>query len=125
MFDNLKAMAGLAGLVKDLPRIKEKIEAVKAGLGDKTVTGETGGGAVRVTANGLLRVVAVEVDQVLVAGLVDSSSAEDKSMAEDLIAGAVNAALTKAREMAEQEMAAVAGELGIPLPPGGLGGMLG
>ena len=46
-------------------------------------------------------------------------------MAEDLIAGAVNAALRKAREMAEKEAAAVAGELGLPLPPGGLGGLIG
>ncbi len=61
----------------------------------------------------------------LITGLVESSTDADRAMAEDLITGAVNAALTKAREMAEQEMAAVAHELGVPLPPGGLGGLMG
>ena len=46
-------------------------------------------------------------------------------MAEDLLAGAVNAALAKAREAAQQQLAAVAGEMNLPLPPGGLGGLLG
>ena len=38
--------------------------------------------------------------------------------------GAVNAALQKARELAEREMAAAAGEMGLPLPPGGLSGLI-
>ncbi len=125
MFDNLKGMAGLAGLLKDLPKIKARLEEAKEQLGARTVTGETGGGAVRVTANGLLKIVSVEMDQALMAGLIESADAGDKAMAEDLIAGAVNAALTKARELAEQEMAAAAGELGLPLPPGGLSGLIG
>jgi DNA-binding protein YbaB len=125
MFDSLKNVAGLTGLMKDLPRIKARMEEVKDRLGDLTVEAETGGGAVRASANGLLKVVAVEVDQVLIGGLVEAGSPEDKLMAEDLIVGAVNAALEKARQTAEQEVADAAAELGLPLPPGGLGGLLG
>ncbi len=124
MLDNLKSLAGLGGLLKDLPKIKERMAALKDRLGQQTVTGETGGGAVRVTATGLLRVVAVEVDPAMLAGLVDSTDPQDKAMAEDLIAGAVNMALQKARELAEKEAAAVAAELGLPFPPGGLGGLV-
>ncbi|MCH7799467.1 MAG: YbaB/EbfC family nucleoid-associated protein [Planctomycetes bacterium] len=125
MLDNLKSMAGLAGILKDLPKIKMRMEQLKQRLADQTVTGESGGGAVRVTATGLLHVVSIDLDHALLSGLVDTTDPQDKAMAEDLIAGAVNAALVKAREMAEKEVAAVAGELGLPLPPGGLGGLIG
>ncbi len=124
MFDNLKGMAGLAGLLKDLPKIKAKLDEVKQALGEKTVTSETGGGAVSVTANGLMRIVSIDIDAALMGGLADPANPQDKAIAEDLISGAVNAALTKARELAEQEMAVAAGELGLPLPPGGLGGLI-
>ena len=124
MFENLKGIAGLAGIMKDLPRIEAKLEEVKQQLGEMTVEADTGGGAVRVTANGLLRVVSVKLDAALIAGLVDPAHEQDRAIAEDLIAGAVNTALQKAREVAEREMASAAGEMGLPLPPGGLGGLI-
>ena len=124
MFENLKGMAGLAGLMKDLPKIKAKMDEIKNRLGEMTVSAETGGGAVQVTANGLLRVVSINLDQSLITGLVDPRNPDDRVVAEDLIVGAVNAALQKARELAEREMAAAAGEMGLPLPPGGLSGLI-
>lgn len=124
MFENLKGMAGLAGLMKDLPRIKAKMDEVKQRLADLTVSAETGGGAVRVTSNGLLRVVSINVDQALLVGLVEATNPDDRAVAEELIAGAVNAALTKARELTERELADAAGQMGLPLPPGGLSGLI-
>ncbi|MCH8151046.1 MAG: YbaB/EbfC family nucleoid-associated protein [Planctomycetes bacterium] len=124
MFENLKGMAGLAGLMKDLPKLKAKMDEIKMRLGEMTVSAETGGGAVQVTANGLLRVVSINVDQSLIIGLVDPRNPDDRVVAEDLIVGAINAALGKARELAEREMAAAAGEMGLPLPPGGLSGLI-
>ncbi len=124
MFDSLKGMAGLAGLLKDLPRIKAKIEQVKQRLGEQTVSAETGGGAVQVTANGLLRVVSLDVDQSLLRTLVDPANPDDRALAEDLIVGAVNTALEKAREVAQQQLAAAADELGVPVPPGVIEGLM-
>jgi hypothetical protein len=37
----------------------------------------------------------------------------------------VNAALEKAQEMVTQRLGEIASELNLPLPPGGLGGLLG
>src|ERR1043165_8469975 len=124
MFDQLKGMAGMAGLLRDLPKIKARIQEVKENLGRITVDAETGGGAVRATANGQLRIMAIHVEPSLISALVDSSNADDRAMAEDLIAGAVNAALEKARERAEEEIAAAAQELNLPIPPGALGGLM-
>ncbi len=124
MFDQLKGMAGLAGLMKDLPKLKARMEEMKERLGEVEVEAETGGGAVRARANGKLRIIEIKIDPALMAGLVDTASADDRAMAEDLVAGAVNAALQKAREAAEEHMAEVAAEMGLPMPPGGLGGLM-
>ena len=125
MFDSFKNMAGLAGIMKDLPRIKAKMEEVKRGLADLRVEAESGGGAVRATANGQMRIVSIRVDQAMLSGLVESTNPDDRAMAEDLITGAVNAALEKAREQAERELSRAAQELNLPIPVGGLGGLLG
>ena len=95
MFEGMKGMAGLAGLMKDLPKIKAKMQEVKQRLGERSVSAETGGGAVRVTANGLLRVVSVHIDQALLSGLIDSANPDDRAIAEELIAGAVNSAMER------------------------------
>jgi DNA-binding YbaB/EbfC family protein len=124
MFDNLKNMAGMAGLLRDLPKIKARMQQVKEDLARITVESETGGGAVRAKANGQLRIISVHIDPSLMSSLVDSTNADDRAMAEDLIAGAVNAALQKARERAEQELTNAAQELNLPIPPGSLGSML-
>ncbi len=113
MFDNLKGLAGLAGLLKDLPKIKAKLDDVRRRLGDTQVTGRSSDGAVVATASGLLRVLSVEVNEA------------DPASAGDLITEAVNDALGEARRLAEREMAQAADELGIPLPPGGLAGLIG
>ncbi len=124
MFDNLRNMAGMAGILKDLPRIKERMEQVKARLGEVIVEAETGGGAVRARASGEMRITAIEIDHALMQGLVDAANPDDRAMAQDLIVGACNAALTKAREAAEKEVSDAVAELGLPLPPSALGGMM-
>ena len=125
MFESIKGMAGMANLMRDLPRIKARMDKVKQDLANINFQAETGGGAVKATANGQLRIVGVQVDQALISSLIDPANPDDRSMAEDLIVGAVNAALEKARERAEQELASAAAELNLPIPASGLGGLLG
>ncbi|MFK7961135.1 MAG: YbaB/EbfC family nucleoid-associated protein [Phycisphaerales bacterium] len=125
MFDNLRGMKEVAGLLKDLPRMKARMEEIKGQLEAVRVEGESGGGAVRCTATGAMKVISVEVDPAMMAALIGPPESADHEMAGELIAGAVNAALTRAREAAEQHMQAAADDLGLPVPPGGLGGMLG
>lgn len=125
MFDSLKGMASMANLMKDLPRLQARMEEVKASLDRLEVNAETGGGAVRVRANGQLRVLGIEIEPALLAGLGDGDDAADRALAEDLIVGAVNAALEKARNAAAEELQSAAAEVGLPVPPGGLSSLLG
>jgi DNA-binding YbaB/EbfC family protein len=124
MFDSLKGMAGLGNLMKDLPRMKERLERAKAELADMTTEAEVGGGAVVAVADGSMRIREVRIDPTMMGVLVSDGEQQDRSMAEDLVASAVNAALARAQEMIAAHLQEAAGEMGIPLPPGGLPGLL-
>lgn len=120
MFDQFKTMGAMAGLMKDLPRIKARLAEVREELEAMRASGSAGGGAVRATATGTLRIVSVEIEPAVLAG-----GADDRGAVEALITEAVNLALEAARSRAEDLMRRSADELGIPLPTGGLAGLLG
>lgn len=124
MFDGFKNMAGLAGMMKNLPRMKEKMEEVKSDLAGEQVTAETGGGAVSATVTCAMQVVSIDIEPAMMTGLLEGDTPEDRELAQDLIVGAVNAALEKARGRAEERLTEAASELGLPMPGGGLGGLM-
>lgn len=115
--------ANLKGLFESAQRLEGEMARVKDELGKKTVTGETGGGLVRCTANGRGDVLALELDPTLLAG---QDTAMTKKMLEDLVVGAVNLALDRARQLAQEEVARAGASAnllgGLPLPPGLFGG---
>jgi hypothetical protein len=124
MFEALKGMAGLTGIMKDLPRIKQRMEEVKAELAERTVEATAGGGAVVAVADGRLRIREVRIDPAMLGAIADAGDEGDRQLAEDLVAGAVNAALEKAQEMITTRLGDVAKELGLPIPDG-IAGLLG
>jgi DNA-binding YbaB/EbfC family protein len=105
--------ADLAGLLDTWQRLRVEVEKVKEQLGEESVTGETGGGMVKVTANGRGELTAVAIDPTLVA------SGEVK-MIEDLVVGAVNIAIARAHNLAQEEIAQATA--GFPMPTGLFGG---
>ena len=111
MFDNLKNMASLMGQAKEM---KEKFAQLQADLARKTVEADAGAGAVRAVVNGKLEIVSVRLDRPSLSPLVGEGSDLDQQMVEDLVAAAVNAALTKAKEMVQQEISQLTGGLNIP-----------
>lgn len=88
--------------------VQNKIKAAQAELAHKTVTAEVAGGLVRVTANGLQRITAIEIDPICI-------DPNEKTMLEDIILSGINQALEDASEMGKQEMAKQAKSF---LPPG-------
>lgn len=122
MFDNFKNLVSMLSQAKQL---QGRLAELQEELARKTVQADAGAGAVRATVNGKLEVVAIQFDTPLLATLAGEGSAADRQMIEDLTAAAVNAALAKAKKMAQQEMARVTGGLHLPgleglLPPTGL-----
>jgi DNA-binding protein YbaB len=111
MFENLKAMGAIAGLLKDQQRLRESAERVRGRLARARVEGEAGGGAVRAVVDGQLKVVGVTLSPALVSDLGEAGS---RARAEALIAEAINAATERARVLIAEEVSREADELGLP-----------
>jgi len=120
MFDGLKNLAGMASIMKDLPKMQARLEEVKKELSSLQVEAETGGGAVRVVATAELKIESIQIDPAVMGSLIDAGSQEDHRMAEELVAGAVNTAMERAKELAKDHLAAAARDMGLPTPPAGL-----
>lgn len=111
MFENFKNMASMLGQAK---QVQERFEAMQDELAAKTVDADAGAGAVRVVVNGKLEVQRVVLDRAMLQTLAADGDELDQRMIEDLIAAATNAALTKARDMIQQEFSRMAGGLNLP-----------
>ena len=70
MFDALKGMAGLGSLMKDLPRLRERLEKARAELAEMTVEAQVGGGAVVAVADGSMRIREIRIDPAMMTALV-------------------------------------------------------
>jgi nucleoid-associated protein EbfC len=98
----------IANLMQQAQKMQENLKRAQDELGKIEVTGQSGGGAVKVTMTGRMEVRSVRIDREIMAG--------DPEMAEDLVAAAVNDAVNKAQEASQARMAEATSEL--PLPPG-------
>lgn len=93
--------------IRQANKLTEKIESRKQELANETVEGKAGDGRVTVVANGIQEIRSVKIDP----SAIDPA---DPSMLEDLIAAAVNAALTQSKEHMQKELAKVSGGVKIP-----------
>ena len=121
MFDNMKTMAALAGLMKNKDKLKAAGERVKAKAEETRVTADAGGGAARATVSGAMRVISVELSPALVLGM--AADEKTRTLAASLIAEAVNEALKQAQvrmkaAIDEEARAAPEFEGGLPDIPG-------
>ena len=80
---------------------------VQEELAQAQVEGTSGGGAVRVTVNGQMKVLAVKISP-------DAVASGDAEMLEDLVLSAISDAMTKAQDMAQSRLGALTGGLKIP-----------
>src|ERR1700680_707749 len=97
-----------SNMMKQLQQMQTKMAKLQDELGDMTVTGTAGGGAVTVTAHGHQKLLAVAADP--------EAMEEGAELIADMFLAAANDALDKAREMAGKHMGQLTSGLG--LPPG-------
>ena len=94
-------------MFKQAQDMQSKLAEIQEGLADKTVEVSTGGGMVKVVANGLNEIISVHIDDELI-------NMSDRGMLEDLITGAMNEVQKKVKELAQDEMSQLTGGLKIP-----------
>jgi DNA-binding YbaB/EbfC family protein len=99
---------GLGNILKQAQKMQEDLQRAQERLAQEEVTGESGGGLVKVTMNGRHDVKRVVIDPSLLG--------DDRDMLEDLVAAAINAAVQRVAERTQDSMAGLTA--GLPLPPG-------
>ncbi|HIG72592.1 MAG TPA: YbaB/EbfC family nucleoid-associated protein [Myxococcales bacterium] len=87
-------------MLKRTEQMQSRMGDMQKELAARSFEASSGGGMVEATVSGALRVVSIKIEKALLAG-------EDQAMLQDLVAAAVNAALTKAQESVGQELARV------------------
>jgi len=99
---------GFNNLLKQAQQMQAKMQEAQDQLAKMTVTGEAGGGLIRVVMNGRHDVQRVTLD--------DSLLDEEKEVLEDLIAAAVNDAVRKVEKASRDKLNSITA--GIQLPSG-------
>ncbi len=105
------AKMGMGDIMKQAQKMQEKMQKIQDELADLQVEASSGGGMVTVVANGKQEVLEVRIDKQVV-------DPEDVEMLEDLVVAAVNQAMEKAQELANEEMGKVAGGMLGNMPGG-------
>jgi len=99
---------GLGNLMRQAQQMQETMKKAQAEIADLEVTGESGGGMVKVVLNGRHEAKRVTIEPRLLG--------EDKDMLEDLLAAAINDASRKVAARAEEKYSGLMSVLN--LPPG-------
>jgi len=97
-------MSASGGMMGQLQKLQEQLQAAQAQLAEETVTATAGGGAVSVTMTGDQQCRQVVIDPALL-------QEGDVEMLQDLLLAAFNNALEKSRELAAQRLGPLAGGL--------------
>lgn len=97
---------GLGGLMKQAQKMQEEMQKAQAEIAEMEVTGQSGGGLVKVTVNGRHECKRVAIDESLLE--------DDKDMLEDLVAAAINDAAVRVDETTKERMAGVTSGMQMP-----------
>jgi len=100
-------MKGMGKMMKQAQQLQSRMLKLQEELAEKTVETTSGGGMVKVIANGKQQVVSIQIEKEVV-------DPDDLEMLQDLILAAINDALTKSQEMVSGEMSKLTGGMNIP-----------
>lgn len=104
LLESLGGGGGMSGLMGKVQEMQGQMAQAQERAHAREVVGESGGGMVKVTANGKLEIVRVEIEPTVV-------DPRDVEMLADLVTAATNVALDKARGIMAEELGPLAGML--------------
>lgn len=97
---------GLGNLMKQAQQMQANMQKAQEEMAKLEVTGQSGGGLVKVTMTCKHDVKRVEID--------DSLVGDDKEMLEDLVAAAMNDAVRQVEKTVEEKFSGMTAGLGLP-----------
>ncbi|RJE85999.1 YbaB/EbfC family nucleoid-associated protein [Paenibacillus sp. 1011MAR3C5] len=100
-------MNNMNQMMKQVKKMQEQMLKAQEELETKSVEGTAGGGVVTVTVNGHKKLLNIVIKP-------EAVDPDDVEMLQDLVITAVNDALTKADELANQDMGKFTGGMKIP-----------
>ncbi len=100
-------MKGMGNMMKQAQKLQSKMLKLQEELAEKTVEATSGGGMVKVIANGRQQIVSIQIEEEVI-------DPDDVEMLQDLILAAINDALAKSQEMVSGEMSKLTGGINIP-----------
>ena len=101
-------MANFGNMMKQAEALQRNMQKAQEEIALMEVTGESGGGMVKVTMTGKHEVRRVQIEPAVIG--------EDREMLEDLVAAAINDAVRRVESETQQRMAGMMS--GLRLPPG-------
>ncbi len=101
-------MANMNQFVKQAQALQANMQKAQAEIANLEVTGESGGGMVKVVMTGRHEVKRVQIEPSIIG--------DDREMLEDLIAAAINDAVHRLESASQAKLSAAMG--GLSLPPG-------
>ncbi|MDP4099217.1 YbaB/EbfC family nucleoid-associated protein [Paenibacillus sp. P96] len=100
-------MNNMNQMMKQVKKMQEQMLKAQEQLGEKVVEGTSGGGVVTVQANGHKKILSIAIKP-------EAVDPDDVEMLQDLVLTAVNDALVKADEVANNDMSKFTGGMKIP-----------
>ena len=104
-------MRGLGDIIKQAESMQRSMEAMQEEMRGARVTGESGGGMVKVTVNGKHEALKVEIDPAL---------GDERSLLADLVASAITDAARRVEALQKEKLASLVRSMGLPpgfMPP--------
>lgn len=101
---------GLGDMMKQMQAVQAKMEKMQEKLAEERIEATSGGGMVKVVANGKQEILEIKIDPEVV-------NSDDVEMLEELILAAVNQAKEKAGELQMDGLSGLTGGLKIPGMP--------
>lgn len=103
----MPGMGNMGNMMKQVQKMQRDMEKLQGELDKREVEATSGGGAVKVIANGKKEIISIEIDK-------DVIDPEDAEMLQDLVLAAVNEAVRTADKMVTEEMSKITGGMNIP-----------
>lgn len=94
-------------MLRQAQQLQAKLAKIQDDLENEVVSGTAGGGVVKASVTGKLKVKSIEISP-------EAVDPKDVELLNDLVLAAINDALDKAQELAQSRLGAITGGMNIP-----------